>query len=179
MGFNLDDYEPVEDRIKKFYSDHEDGRIITKVVYQDSDRVIIKAFIYKNEQDVIWATGLAQEFRDTELRKNQYGKEYETVNYSSNLENCETSAIGRALANANYAGSKRPSREEMEKVERMSPTAVATDKQLLTIKRLFSQLGVDKETRDPVMEKVKTKSQASDLIVQLMAKVEDKKTENN
>jgi hypothetical protein len=35
------------------------------------------------------------------------------------LENCETSAIGRALANAGYAPKgKRPSREEMTKVVR-------------------------------------------------------------
>jgi len=36
------------------------------------------------------------------------------------LENCETSAIGRALANAGYAAKgKRPSREEMGKVARL------------------------------------------------------------
>jgi hypothetical protein len=34
------------------------------------------------------------------------------------LENCETSAIGRALANAGFSGNKRTSREEMEKVAR-------------------------------------------------------------
>jgi hypothetical protein len=35
------------------------------------------------------------------------------------LENCETSAIGRALANAGYASKgKRPSKEEMVKVTR-------------------------------------------------------------
>jgi CBS-domain-containing membrane protein len=58
------------------------------------------------------------------LSKNQYGKEYESVNYTSWLENAETSAIGRALANFNYAGSKRPSREEMQKVEHKSPPPV-------------------------------------------------------
>jgi hypothetical protein len=38
------------------------------------------------------------------------------------LENCETSAIGRALANYNYSGNKRPSREEMGKVARQEPS---------------------------------------------------------
>jgi hypothetical protein len=38
------------------------------------------------------------------------------------LENCETSAIGRALANAGYAPKgKRPSREEMSKVVAAKP----------------------------------------------------------
>jgi hypothetical protein len=45
-------------------------------------------------------------------------KQYETVNYTSWTENCEESAIGRALDNAGYASS--PSREEMQKVERAS-----------------------------------------------------------
>ena len=38
------------------------------------------------------------------------------------MENCETSAIGRALANAGYAPKgKRPSREEMSKVVAAKP----------------------------------------------------------
>jgi hypothetical protein len=45
------------------------------------------------------------------------------ANKTSALENCETSAIGRALANCGYGGDKRVSREEMAKVERgVQPT---------------------------------------------------------
>jgi hypothetical protein len=40
------------------------------------------------------------------------------ANKTSALENAETSAIGRALANAGYSGNKRASREEMAKVAR-------------------------------------------------------------
>jgi len=40
------------------------------------------------------------------------------ANKTSALENCETSAIGRALANCGYGGDKRVSREEMDKVQR-------------------------------------------------------------
>jgi hypothetical protein len=48
------------------------------------------------------------------------------VNSTSALENCETSAIGRALANGGYAAKgKRPSREEMSKVERLSAKDIA------------------------------------------------------
>jgi hypothetical protein len=46
---------------------------------------------------------------------------------SSALEVCETSAIGRALANAGYSGNKRASREEMEKVQRFEERKVSRD----------------------------------------------------
>jgi len=49
--------------------------------------------------------------------KDRYVVKDRGVNSTSALENCETSAIGRALANAGYAAKgKRPSREEMTKV---------------------------------------------------------------
>ena len=103
--FNLDEYEPVEDRIRRFYSDHPDGRITADLLSDANDlgMVVVKAYVYVGEE--LKSTGLAYE-------KN--GEGY--VNKTSHLENCETSAIGRALANFNYAGSRRPSREEMEKV---------------------------------------------------------------
>ena len=44
------------------------------------------------------------------------------------LETCESSAIGRALANAGYSGNKRTTREEMAKVERaQTPVAPSRD----------------------------------------------------
>ena len=49
------------------------------------------------------------------------------ANKTSALENCETSAIGRALANMNLSGNKRTSREEMEKVARDVTPAPARD----------------------------------------------------
>jgi len=105
--FNLDDYEPVDARIKKFYADHEDGRILTELVegYDATQVAVFKAYIYLGEINV--STGYAME---------KMGEGF--VNKTSHLENSETSAIGRALANFNYSGDKRPSREEMEKVQR-------------------------------------------------------------
>jgi hypothetical protein len=106
--FNLEDYETVEERLVKFWKDHPDGQIHTKVLEHSSSRVIVEASIYRTEADARpWTTGLAEETIQ--------GR---GVNATSALENCETSAIGRALANAGYATKgKRASREEMSKVK--------------------------------------------------------------
>ena len=105
--FNLADYEPVEVRLEKFIKDYPSFRIATELEVVEASRYIVKAYLYKDASDgVAWATGYAEETVSSR-----------GVNQTSALENCETSAIGRALANAGYAAKgKRPSREEMSKV---------------------------------------------------------------
>lgn len=109
MGFNLNDYETVEERLAKFIADYPDFRIATELESLADNRFIVKAYIYRTYADgVAFSTGYAEE------KVTDRG-----VNSTSALENCETSAIGRALANAGYAAKgKRPSREEMGKVNR-------------------------------------------------------------
>ena len=105
--FNLADYEPVEVRLEKFIKDYPSFRIATELEVVEATRYIVKAYLFKDAGDgVAWATGYAEETVSSR-----------GVNQTSALENCETSAIGRALANAGYAPKgKRPSREEMTKV---------------------------------------------------------------
>jgi len=107
MAFNLDNYETVEVRLEKFIKDFPDFRIDTELESFANDRFIVKAYLYRTFADgVAFSTGYAEE------KITDRG-----VNSTSALENCETSAIGRALANAGYAAKgKRPSREEMVKV---------------------------------------------------------------
>ena len=108
MGFNLDDYETVEERLIKFWKDNPQGRVFTRLLESSTNRFIVEAAIFRSHEDSQpWATGLAEE--------TVQGR---GVNATSALENCETSAIGRALANAGYATKgKRASREEMSKVK--------------------------------------------------------------
>jgi hypothetical protein len=110
--FNLADYEPVEVRLEKFIKDYPSFRISTELEVVEASRYIVKAYLFKNAEDgVAWATGYAEETVTSR-----------GVNQTSALENCETSAIGRALANAGYAPKgKRPSREEMSKVVAAKP----------------------------------------------------------
>ena len=110
--FNLQDYETVEVRLEKWIKEFPDGRIETELIEASNTRFIVGAKLFKTEADPKpCATGLAFE---TITEKG--------VNSTSALENCETSAIGRALANAGFAAKgKRASREEMAKVKNAEP----------------------------------------------------------
>ena len=112
MGFNLDDYEPVAVRHSRWLAQHPNGRTITHMVSTPgADICVIRAELWL--EDVCIATGYAEEVRGAG-----------NVNRTSHVENCETSAVGRALANAGMAGTdvnKRPSREEMMKVQNTAP----------------------------------------------------------
>lgn len=118
--FDLSQYETVETRINRFYEMHPDGRIITEDLTTDADRQNkvwrVKTTIYLTDGDqaagLPKATGHAFEIDGQGM-----------ANQQAALENCETSSIGRALANMNLSGSKRPSREEMEKATRVANKA--------------------------------------------------------
>jgi len=114
MKFNLNDYVMVEDRIREFYDKYPNGRIETRVVQatENLESVIVFAAIYKDESTTVpLATGLAQEQKAVGGFANEV----------SWVENAETSAIGRSLANAGFQkkGEPRPTKEEMTKKERL------------------------------------------------------------
>lgn len=158
MAFDLSQYETVEDRLQRFWVDHPAGRIETVMMNYTGDSCVFRAEIYFDANQLTpTATGYAEEIRGTS-----------PVNKNSFVENCETSAIGRGLANCNYAThGKRPSREEMAKASRsggdtLRPSerpAVTTDRittigglrnasdaQIGLIKRLGKQLDMNEET---------------------------------
>lgn len=110
MSF-LDDYEPVQPRLQKFWADHPKGRVTTHREDAPDGEFVFTAAVYRDGDTEPFATGWAREI---------VGQG--NVNRTSALENCETSAVGRALANAGYAPSpNRASREEMAKTVPADP----------------------------------------------------------
>ena len=106
MGFDLEAYEPVALRLDRWLKQHPNGIVKTLLLSQPgADICVFLAELWLDGQCV--STGHAEEVRNSNM-----------INKTSSMEVCETSAIGRALANAGMAGSdmtKRPSREEMTK----------------------------------------------------------------
>ncbi len=90
-----------------------DGRLETEIIEASNTRFIVLCKLYKTEADSKpCSTGLALETISDR-----------GVNANFALPNAETSAIGRALANAGFsAKGKRPSREEMASVNSKSET---------------------------------------------------------
>lgn len=109
-SFSPEQYATVADRIELFYERFPQGRINTELFARVDREITFKALVYRDSADTLPAsTGWASE-REGDG----------DINTVACLENTETSAVGRALANLGFtASTKRPSREEMEKVARV------------------------------------------------------------
>jgi len=79
--------------------------VLTEIVTDDLERVVVKATISVKNDGVYHeiGTGFAEEFRGVGM-----------VNKTSALENCETSAIGRALASCGLGGGAYASSFEVD-----------------------------------------------------------------
>jgi hypothetical protein len=146
MGFDLSNYETVEQRLVRWWAAYPNGRVYTCMMNYTGDACVFYAELYADKDDKVpVATGYAEEV------KSDRG-----VNATSFVENCETSAIGRAIANCPLqapTSGPRPSRNEMQKVERLTTSpqpqehiprgAFATPKQIGYIKKLAKDAGLD------------------------------------
>lgn len=132
--FDRDGYAPVADRIALFYDRFPTGRIETRLVERSDRGVVFRAAVYRGpEERRPAATGWAAE-------REGDGE----INTVACLENTETSAVGRALANLGFTASRqRPSAEEMAKVarERARRTLSPTVRDLITLIRSAERAG--------------------------------------
>jgi hypothetical protein len=143
MGFDLSNYETVEQRLVRWWAAYPNGRVYTCMMNYTGDACVFYCELYADKDDKVpVATGYAEEI------KTDRG-----VNATSFVENAETSSIGRAIGNCVLGsnGTPRPSRNEMQKVERLSTSpqehtpsgAFATPKQIGYIKKLAKDAGLD------------------------------------
>ncbi len=111
--FNLQDYQTVQERVEIFRELYPEGRIVNEIVLINEKEVVVKCSVWLNQEQVHpVAVDFAQEFVGST-----------NVNRTSFLENCSTSATGRAISLLSGEMSpkgRRPSRTEMEKVVRMT-----------------------------------------------------------
>ena len=136
--FDLSLYETVAQRLVRWWVEYPEGRIITSIHHYDGSTIIMRAECYNNDDRLI-ATGYAEEV---------FGNS--PVNKTSFLENCETSAIGRAISNSRIGHTgERASVTEMDKVNRINSApktdshGSASPKQIAFLKSLVRGKGWD------------------------------------
>lgn len=94
-SFRVQDYVDVAERIRLFYERFPEGSIQTELVRLEEGMVVFRASVYRDREDPHPTTGWAYEREGVGL-----------VNKTSFIENCETSAVGRALSNLNFPRSR-------------------------------------------------------------------------
>lgn len=162
------DYLTVAARLKLFCNEHKDYRINTEVISYENGKILMKASILDNSGNVI-ATGHALEVE---------GGSY--INKTSAIENCETSAVGRALAFLGYIGSEIASAEEIQNaLNRQSETKTVeiTKKDIEELFKLAEKIEITENQRK-FMENIKTKDEYDRARGAIENKIADKAIKN-
>ena len=160
----FEDYVPVAERLEKFYEKFPDGRVITHLIEHNMETgfVLMRAEVYRSPDDAQpAATGHAFEVR---------GDSY--VNKTSYAENCETGAVGRALAMLGFEVKRGIASREDEDMERgtngggsapaargaSTPRAIefdehaAINKQILTVYNELCEMREKLRENDPTIK---------------------------
>lgn len=148
--FNLNEYQTVQERIDLFWERFPKGRFDLDIVHMDTTQVVVRARVWTDKYD---DDPVAVDF--AEERVTQTG-----VNKTSFVENCATSALGRAISqlggNLSPKG-KKPSREEMEKVQRASAGTnwveqATTLKSVEELRKLYAKANVSGASKQELEE---------------------------
>ena len=160
-------YKTVAKRIDEFRKEHKANMsVITSLVESNDNIVIMKAEILDKEGRVI-ATGYAEEKRNATM-----------INKTSALENCETSAIGRALANFGLGGGEYASADEVANAISQQNSTPAkpikpSQKQLDYIKNMAKIMGKTDEETQAILDKMTSSTIASATIKKMKEQVDD------
>tara|TARA_Y100000401_G_scaffold25751_1_gene18023 strand:+ start:10741 stop:11217 length:477 start_codon:yes stop_codon:yes gene_type:complete len=137
------DYIEVNERIKFFRENFPDYSLTSEVIEKTPESILIKATI-KTQDDVVVATGMAEEIKGTTY-----------INETSYVENCETSAWGRALGNFGIGiDTSVASADEV-----VNATNSQKQQQWLTQTQFVNTLKGTKKQAQNVLEKYKMKKE--------------------
>lgn len=141
------DYWTVSERVNKFREEHPEWSIQTEIVHIDDNSVLVKALVL-NENERIVASDYAEEIRGSS-----------NINKTSAVENCCTSAIGRALAAFGLSGTEYASANEVtdaliqqsvdEAMERILASVAAARDNFESIAAVKSQIRLFEMSQSP------------------------------
>ena len=152
--FDLSQYQTVQERIDLFWSAFPDGRLNLEIVSMTDTQVVMKAEVFLNKEDNFPA---AVDYAEERLGSSP-------VNKTSFVENCATSAYGRAISALGGQFSpkgKRPSAQEMEKVNRANDeiydnaAKAHKAKDLVALKAVYAEAQQAKLTKEQLEQIVK------------------------
>jgi hypothetical protein len=147
------DYVEVADRIRAWYEAYPSGRIVTQILDINDKRVVVRAEAYRGEEKDEAPAGVGHS------SMNIPGSTPYTR--GSELENCETSAAGRALVMAGLPSKKIASGDEIRAKSGAAPKA---DPIVAAAKEIFADVDIE-ET--PIvlnwLDAIQTASDANEL----------------
>lgn len=161
MAFNLSDYQTVQERIEIFWKLYPSGSIINKLIRFDDKTVIVRCSVWKDRSEPAWKEPDAVDYAQEPITE-------KGINATSALENCTTSATGRALSllGGELSPSKaRASRTEMEKVARLRDWSKELDnantrEECLDLLSQAKELGANIKIVDMIISKGKKIAQS-------------------